>query len=142
MATNSSGHPDEVVQPESEVPSDLVAEAQLRHQVAETDLATPQEKKQAAVEQAHALSTRPDGSYAQLHETEEPTLAVADEKRVSDLREQHDEAAKALRGSEPSNSAAGVRREQASADARQAEQDRASQQDSGARRGSGGKDSK
>ena len=71
-------HPDEAVQPVKEVESRLVSEAQARHAQAESsDLATDQEKKQAAVEQAHALSTRPDGSYAQLHESAEPTLAVA-----------------------------------------------------------------
>lgn len=71
-------HPDEAVQPVKEVESRLVSEAAARHAQAESsDLATPQEKKQAAVEQAHALSTRPDGSYAQLHESDEPTLAVA-----------------------------------------------------------------
>ena len=90
-----AGHPDEVVKPEHEKPSDLVAEAKLRHEWANTDEATPQEKKQAAVEKAHALSTRPDGSYAQLHETEEPTLAVADDKRVSELRKEAKEAVKA-----------------------------------------------
>jgi len=73
-------HPDEAVQPVERVESKLVSEAQLRHEQADSDLATDQEKKQAAVEQAHSLSTRPDGSYAQLHEvTGSPTLAVADE---------------------------------------------------------------
>ena len=71
-------HPDEAVKPVEEVESRAIAEAQLRHEQAGSDQATDQEKKQAAVEQAHALSTRPDGSYAQLHETAKPTLAVAD----------------------------------------------------------------
>ena len=81
-------HPDEAVkqvQDVEEVPSKLIAEAQLRHDEAKTDRATDQEKKQAAVEKAHALSTRPDGSYAQLHETANPTLAVADEQEKTQL---------------------------------------------------------
>lgn len=69
-------HPDEVVKPEREVPSEAIAAAQLRHERAKNG--DDQDKKQAAVEQAHALSTRPDGSYAQLHEGRVPTLAVAD----------------------------------------------------------------
>lgn len=91
-------HEDEAVKPVKEEPSRLVAEAQLRHQNAENDLATPQEKKQAEVEKAHALSTRPDGSYAQLHETEEPTLAIADEAELRSLQEQQDEAIAKLSG--------------------------------------------
>lgn len=88
-------HPDEAVQPVDTQSSELVAEAKLRHEQAKSDLATPQEKKQAAVEQAHALATRPDGSYAQLHETDEPTLAVADDKRVRELKKEADEAIEA-----------------------------------------------
>jgi hypothetical protein len=79
-------HPDEAVKPQHEVPSKDVAAAALRHEQAKGDDATPQEKKQAAVEQAHALSTRPQGSYAQLHETEEPRLAVADSGDVKELK--------------------------------------------------------
>ena len=92
-------HPDEVVKATEEVPSKLIAEAQLRHEQADDDDATPQEKKQAAVEKAHALSTRPDGSYAQLHEVEEATLAVADEARVKEMKDQQkrdEDAAKAV----------------------------------------------
>ncbi len=88
-------HPDEVVKATEEVPSKLIAEAQLRHEQADGDDATPQEKKQAAVEKAHALSTRPDGSYAQLHETEEATLAVADEARVKEMKKEQSDAEKA-----------------------------------------------
>lgn len=79
-------HPDEAVNPEHEVPSKDIAAAQLRHEQAKSDEATPQEKKQAAVEQAHALSTRPQGSYAQLHETEEPRLAVASSSDVKEAK--------------------------------------------------------
>lgn len=88
-------HPDEVVKPTSEVPSKVIAEAVLRHEEAKSDNATPQEKKQAAVEQAHALSTRPDGSYAQLHETEEATLAVSDEAHVKEAKKEKADAEKA-----------------------------------------------
>lgn len=94
----SPDHPDEVVVPVEEVPSAAIAEAQLRHEQAESEFATPQEKKQAAVEQAHALSTRPDGSYAQLHEGEKPVLAVADPKAVDAMRKDTDEAIAALKG--------------------------------------------
>jgi hypothetical protein len=74
-------HPDEVVKVEHEKDSEAVAVAQARHEQAESDpAATAQEKKQAAVEKAHALSTRPQGSYAQLHETAEATLAVPGDK--------------------------------------------------------------
>lgn len=114
----SPGHPDEVVKPVEEKPSVLVAEAKLRHEFAETDLATAQEKKQAAVEQAHALSTRPDGSYAQLHEAEQSSLAVADDAKVKELRQEQEKAQEALVGSEPAGSPAGVRREEQSAKAR------------------------
>lgn len=109
MASNDTGHPDEVVTPEHETNSDLMAEAAARHAFAETEYATPQEKKQAAVEQAHALSTRPNGSYAQLHETDEPTLAVADPKRVEELKAEQDKAIAKLEGkddaSDPDSSA-------------------------------------
>ncbi len=89
-------HPDEVVKATEEVPSKLVAEAVLRHEAAKGDDATPQEKKQAAVEQAHALSTRPQGSYAQLHEVgtydgsqrdgDNARLAVPDEAHEKELK--------------------------------------------------------
>ncbi len=89
-------HPDETVKVSEEVPSKLVAEAVLRHEQAKGDDATAQEKKQAAVEMAHALSTRPQGSYAQLHEvgvSEDPTsddgqarLAVVDDGRMKEMK--------------------------------------------------------
>jgi hypothetical protein len=82
-------HPDEVVTPEKEVPSKAIAEAQLRHERAKDG--DDQDKKQAAVEQAHALSTRPDGSYAQLHEARVPTLAVADEAHKAEVAKEQDE---------------------------------------------------
>jgi len=89
-------HPDEVVKATEEVPSKLIAEAQLRHEQADgDDGVTPQEKKQSAVEKAHALSTRPDGSYAQLHEVEEATLAVADEARVKEMKKEQADLEKA-----------------------------------------------
>lgn len=89
-------HPDEVVKATEQVPSKLVAEAVLRHEQAKSDDATPQEKKQAAVEMAHALSTRPQGSYAQLHEVgtydgtaqdgDNARLAVPDEGHAKELK--------------------------------------------------------
>ena len=94
-------HPDEVVKEVADVedvPSQLVAEAQIRHEQAKGDLATDQEKKQAAVEEAHALSTRPDGSYAQLHETDTPTLAVADESYKKQAKEDVEAAERSVRG--------------------------------------------
>lgn len=88
-------HPDEVVKVEEEVPSKLVAEAVLRHESAKDDDATDQEKKQAAVEQAHALSTRPQGSYAQLHETREARLAVSDGGHLKEMKREQADAEKA-----------------------------------------------
>lgn len=81
-----------------EVPSALVAEAKIRHEWADTEYATPQEKRQAAVEQADVSAARPDGSHAQLHAVERPRVAVADDAQVSDLREQRDEAVAELEG--------------------------------------------
>lgn len=91
-------HEDEAVKPVDKVESKLISEAQQRHELAKTDLATDQEKKQAAVEQAHALSTRPDGSYAQLHEGERPTLAVADPGYKAELAKDAKEAERAIKG--------------------------------------------
>lgn len=91
-------HEDEAVKPADTVPSKLISEAQQRHDLAKTDLATDQEKKQAAVEEAHALSTRPDGSYAQLHEGQVPTLAVADKSYKAELDKDTEVAKKVLAG--------------------------------------------
>lgn len=98
-------HPDEVVNATEEVPSKLVAEAALRHEAAKGDDATPQEKKQAAVEQAHALSTRPQGSYAQLHEVgtydgtgtdgDNARLAVVDDGHLKELKAEQERVEKA-----------------------------------------------
>ena len=99
-------HEDEAVKPQDEVKSQLVAEAQHRHERAKGDDATDQEKKQAAVEQAHALATRPDGSYAQLHEvTGNPTLAVADSGYKSQLDKDAEEALAANASGEESRPA-------------------------------------
>lgn len=122
-------HPDEVVKPAGEVPSKLVAEAQLRHEQAGEDGATAQEKKQAAVEQAHALSTRPDGSYAQLHEVDEqfggPKLAVADSGHAEALKSaqadveqaDRDEVAASQKAAEKSGGAISTSAEQEKASA-------------------------
>jgi hypothetical protein len=91
-------HEDEVVKAEEEVESKLISEAQQRHEYAKTEFATDQEKKQAAVEEAHALSTRPDGSYAQLHEGEVPSLAVADKAYKAQLEKDEADAKKVLTG--------------------------------------------
>lgn len=121
----SSQNPDDVVpqvQDVKEVPSKLIAEAQLRHEEAKKDTATPQEKKQAAVEEAHALDSRPDGSYAQLHETDPaqqmPTLAVADDQAKDEGRESIDAARKDLTGAAPAGSEAARKAETDAADAR------------------------
>jgi hypothetical protein len=81
-----------------EIKSDLMAEAEMRHRHADSDLATPQEKKQAALEKEDADATRPQGSHAQLHETDEPTVAVADDDRVKELEKQDQQAREALTG--------------------------------------------
>jgi hypothetical protein len=65
-----------------DVPSKLVSEAQARHDYAETEYATLQEKKQAMVEQADVDARRPQGSHAQLHEGALPTRAVVDEAHL------------------------------------------------------------
>lgn len=90
-----------------QVKSEPVAEAKLRHDFAQTDYATPQEKRQAAVEMADANAARPDGSYAQLHATEEPRVHVADEARVSELKKAQEEAIGNLEGSAKARRAAG-----------------------------------
>lgn len=96
-------HPDEVVSPEREIPSKAIAEAQLRHERASDG--DDQDKKQAAVEQAHALSTRPDGSYAQLHEARVPTLAVADSSFSEDVKAAEDENKEQVESDLPKKSA-------------------------------------
>jgi hypothetical protein len=101
-----------------EVKSEPVAEAKLRHEFAQSEYATPQEKRQAATELADVNAARPDGSYAQLHATDEPRVHVADEARVSELKKDQEEALKSLEGSAPANSPAGVQQEEDSAKAR------------------------
>jgi hypothetical protein len=98
-------HPDEAVKVEHEEPSKDVAAAKARHDQAESDPnATAQEKKQAAVEQAHANANRPEGSYAQLHEpTKGATLAVADDGDVKDAKEAVDDAIKVRDSGEPTD---------------------------------------
>ena len=61
-----------------------------------------------------------DGSFAQLHATDEPHVAVADEGRVSELKKDQDDAVAKLEGSAPANSPAGVKQEEDSAKARKA----------------------
>jgi hypothetical protein len=113
-----------------EVKSDPVAEAKLRHDFAQTEYATPQEKRQAATELADVNAARPDGSYAQLHATDEPRVAVADEGRVSELKDEQAKALDKLQGSAPVNSEAGVKQEEDSAKARRAAAEKSSAADS------------
>jgi hypothetical protein len=61
-----------------ETPSRLVAEAEARQAYAETEYATPQEKRQAAVER----QADERGVNARLHQADLPTLAVADEQHA------------------------------------------------------------
>lgn len=136
MPNTQGDDQDKVVQAADDVhkvKSEPVAEAKLRHDFAQTEYATPQEKRQAAVEQANVSEARPDGSFAQLHATEEPRVAVADEGRVSELKKEQAEAIGKLEGSAPANSPAGVKQEEDSAKARraaaQAEDARTSGQD-------------
>lgn len=58
-----------------EVASPLVSEQEARLAYAETEYATPQEKRQAALEREGLKS----GSHARLHQTDLPALAVPDE---------------------------------------------------------------
>jgi hypothetical protein len=113
-----------------EVKSDPVAEAKLRHEFAQTEYATPQEKRQAATELADVNAARPDGSYAQLHATEEPRVHVADEARVSELKDEQAKALESLQGSAPVNSEAGVKQEEDSAKARRAAAEKSAAADS------------
>lgn len=62
--------------PTVEVPSAGVAEQELRWKQAESDMATPQEKRQAAVEQEHM--ERSD-QQPRRHMTTVPSIAVVDE---------------------------------------------------------------
>jgi hypothetical protein len=64
-----------------EVPSQLVSEQEARLAYAETEYATPQEKRQAAVER-QGLE---DGVHARLHQTQLPALAVPDERHAEDV---------------------------------------------------------
>jgi hypothetical protein len=98
-----------------EVPSEAVAAAKLRHEAAKGDDATPQEKKQAAAELAHADDTRPQGSFAQLHDTDEPTVAVADDESVKQAKADVAEAEKKLAGKDDESKK--IAAEQAKADA-------------------------
>lgn len=124
MPTNPAKDADAVVVETAdkvhEVKSGPVAEAQVRHEFAQTEYATPQEKRQAATELADSNAARPDGSFAQLHATEEPRVHVADEAQVSQLKDEQAKALDNLQGSAPANSPAGVRQEEDSAKARRA----------------------
>lgn len=75
--------PDAVV----EVPSPLVSEQEARLAYAETEYATPQEKRQAAVER-EGLKT---GSHARLHQTDLPAMAVTDEQYAETVELDGDE---------------------------------------------------
>ena len=136
MPTTQGDDQDKVLEAADDVhkvKSEPVAEAKLRHDFADTEYATPQEKRQAAVERANVSEARPDGSFAQLHATEEPRGAVADEARVSELKKEQADAIGKLEGSAPANSPAGVKQEEESPKARkpaaQAEDARPSGQD-------------
>jgi hypothetical protein len=64
-----------------EVKSPLVSEQEARLAYAETEYATPQEKRQAAVERQGLQ----DGVHARLHQTQLPALAVADDRRAEEV---------------------------------------------------------
>lgn len=76
--------------PTVEVSSKGVAEQELRWKQAESDYATPQEKRQAAVEQEHMEAS---GQQPRMHMTTVPSLAVPDEAHA-------ERAAKAVKRSE------------------------------------------
>lgn len=71
--------------PTIEEPSKLVSEQELRWEQAESEYATPQEKKQAAVEKAHLEAS---DNQPRRHETVVPTLAVPDETHTKEARKQ------------------------------------------------------
>lgn len=62
----------------AEVPSKLVSEADARQAYAETEYATPQEKRQAAVERRDLER----GTHGRLEQGPVPVLAVADEQHA------------------------------------------------------------
>lgn len=70
-----------------EVPSPLVSEQEARLAYAETEYATPQEKKQAAVERQDLER----GTHARLHQTDLPALAVSDEQHAKTVELDGDE---------------------------------------------------
>lgn len=70
-----------------EIPSPLVSEAEARQAYAETEYATPQEKKQAAVERQDLER----GTHARLHQGDLPSLAVADERHAKSIELDADE---------------------------------------------------
>lgn len=79
--------------PTIEKPSKLVAEQELRWEQAESDYATPQEKKQAAVEKAHLEAS---DDQPRRHETVVPTLAVPDETHAKEARKEVSAAEESL----------------------------------------------
>lgn len=83
--------------PTVEEPSKLVAEQELRWERAKRDDATPQEKKQAALEQEEQERT---DHASRRHETVVPTLAVADEAHKKAAAKNLEAADEAL-GGEP-----------------------------------------
>jgi hypothetical protein len=83
--------------PTVEEPSKLVAEQELRWERAERDDATPQEKKQAALEQEEQKRT---DHASRRHETVVPTLAVADEAHKKAAKKDLEAADEAL-GAKP-----------------------------------------
>jgi hypothetical protein len=88
--------------PVVEAPSKLVAEQEARWEQAKSDTATPQEKKQAELEQAHLKAT----DYASRRvESTVPTLAVADEAHAKQIKKDLAAAEESL-GAEPAKPAA------------------------------------
>lgn len=98
--TNAGSHvPDGDLPDPVERPAEQMSEADLRHEQAKSDSATPQEKKQAATELADVdEKTRPQGSFAQLHETVIPTVHVPDDTATDRMRADQEEAAASLSG--------------------------------------------
>lgn len=93
--------------PTIEVPSKAIAEQELRWKQAESEYATPQERKQAQVEKDHLERS---GNQPRLHETTVPSLAVPDKAHAEAAAKSVAAAEDSLGVGRPAKSAPAVTR--------------------------------
>lgn len=79
--------------PTIEKPSKAVSEQEVRWEQASSEYATPQEKRQAATEQAYLKAS---DNQPRRHETIVPTLHVPDESHTAEARKQVAESEESL----------------------------------------------